>query len=322
MKAVRVHQFGGPEVLQCDTNIPIPKPESGTVLIRVKAAGINPVDTYVRTGTYFRKPKLPYIPGYDCAGMVEEVAADVTEFKKGDRVYAGEAVSGTYAEYAVAPVNEVHSLPDDVSFVQGAAIPISYATAYRALRICVKAKPSETVLVHGASGGFGVAAVQIARSYGMKVLGTAGTKRGMEVVSTAGADSVFNHNDKSYIEVIKDKTEKIGGINVIVESAAHINLGNDLTLLAKGGRVAVVGNKGPIEINPKHVLWKEASITGVLYFGATKEEDRETKAAIQGGLEAGWLRPIAGKQFSLMDASQAHKEMLAGSALGKIVLIV
>lgn len=254
--------------------------------------------------------------------MVEEVGANVTAFKKGDRVFTGQALSGTYAEYAVAPDDAVQHLPDELSFEQGAAIPVPYYTAYRALLIRARAKPGETILVHGASGGVGVAAVQIARSYGMKVLGTAGTQRGMEVVSKAGADSVFNHNDGGYIEAIKQNTEKLGGIDVIVENASHINLGIDLALLANGGRVAVVGSRKPVEVNPRDTMVREASIVGVMLLNATEAEARETKAAIQGGLEVGSLRPIVGKEFCLEDAPQAHVEIITGSALGKMVLTV
>lgn len=131
MKAIRVHQFGGPEVLQYEVNAPIPKLEPGSILLRVKAVGINPVDTYIRSGAYARKPKLPYVPGHDCAGVVEEVGPEVSGFKRGDRVYAGRALSGSYAEYALVSAPDVQPLPAEVSFEQGAAIAVPYYTAYR-----------------------------------------------------------------------------------------------------------------------------------------------------------------------------------------------
>lgn len=322
MKAIRVHKHGGPEVLQCDTNVPIPKPDSGTVLLRVKATGVNPVDTYIRSGAYARKPSLPYIPGSDCAGVVEEVASDVTGVKKGDRVFAGKSLSGCYAEYAVAPAGIVHPLPNELSFEQGAGIYVPYYTAYRALVIKGGAKPGETVLVHGASGGVGVACVQIARSYGMRVFGTASSQRGLEVVRTAGAHAVFDHSEEGYLEAIKKESESSGGVDVIVENAAHFNLGKDLTVLAKGGRVAVVGSRGPVEVNPRDTMSREAAIVGVMLFAATEKETQETTAAILGGMEAGWLRPIVGKEFPLEDAAKAHEEIISGKALGKMVLTV
>ena len=322
MKAIRVHKFGGPEVLQYETNVPIPKVESGTVLLRVRAVGINPVDTYIRAGSYPRKPSLPFIPGWDCAGVVEEVGAGVTRFKKGDRVYSGRVTSGAYAEYAVTSASVVQPLPEKLSFEQGAALPIPYYTAYRALCIRARAKPGETVLVHGASGGVGVAAVQIARSYGMKVLGTAGSQRGLEVASQAGAHFVFNHAQDNYTEAMKAEAEKLGGIDVIIENAAHFNLGKDLTILARGGRVAIVGSRGPVEVNPRDTMSREADIVGVMLMNASEEEERETYAAVQGGMEMGWLRPIIGKEFPLKEAAQAQQEVIAGKALGKMVLTV
>lgn len=137
MKAIRVHQFGGPQALQCDTNVSIPKPDSSSILLRVKAAGVNPVDTYIRAGAYARTPSLPYIPGSDCAGVVEEVGSEVKGFKKGDRVFAGGVSSGSYAEYAVASADKVYPLSAELSFEQGAALPVPYFTAYRALRVSI-----------------------------------------------------------------------------------------------------------------------------------------------------------------------------------------
>ena len=327
MKAIRVHQFGGPEVLQYETNVPIPKLDPNSVLVRVKAVGVNPVETYIRAGTYARKPKLPFVPGHDCAGIVADVASDVTGFKKGDRVYTGATLTGTYAEYALASASTVKPLPAEVSFEQGAAIPVPYYTAYRGLFIRARARAGETVLVHGASGGVGVAAVQIARSYGMKVLGTAGSKEGTEIVTRAGADAVFNHREDGYLEAIKARAETMdagngGGVDVIIENASHVNLGKDLTLLNRGGRVAVIGSRGPVEVNPRDTMSREASIIGVMLFGATEAEARETRAAVQGGLEAGWLRPVVGREIPLEEAARAHKEIIEAAALGKMVLTV
>ena len=222
----------------------------------------------------------------------------------------------------MASANTVLPLSGNLTFGQGASLPVPYFTAYRALFIKGHAKPGDTVLVHGASGGVGVAAVQLARASGMRVLGTAGTQRGLDVVSRAGAHSVFNHTETDYINAIRTETEGSGGINIIVENASHINLGTDLTLLATGGRVAVVGSRGPIEINPRDTMSREASITGVMLFGATDAEVKETNAAIQGGVEAGWLRPIVGKDFPLEEAAKAHDEIIKGRALGKMVLTV
>ncbi len=322
MKAIRVHKFGGPEVLKYETDVSIPKFGSSDILVNVKAVGINPVETYIRAGTYARKPQLPFTPGNDCAGIVEEVGSNVTDFKKGDRVYTTQTLTGAYAEFTISPSNKVHILHSGLSFAQGAALSTPYLTAYRALFIRGAGKPGETVLVHGASGGVGVAAVQFARSCGMLVLGTAGTPEGIEIVKKAGAHFAFNHRSTDYLEDIK-KAIKEKAIDVIVENASHINLGKDLTLLAKGGRVAVVGSRGQVEINPRDTMAREASISGVMLSNSSEKEFKESYAAIWGGKEAGWLRPIIGKEFTLENACQAHADIISGGgALGKTVLTV
>ena len=168
--------------------------------VRVRAAGVNPVDAYIHTGTYARKPPLPYTPGVDGAGEVEAVGADVAGFKPGDRVYiAGPAMRPA----APAPTPSTRSaaarscivLPARVSFAQGAAIGVPYATAYRALFQRATARPGETVLVHGATGGVGIAAVQLAHAHGLRVIGSGGTERGLAAVREHGADVVVNHRD-------------------------------------------------------------------------------------------------------------------------------
>lgn len=322
MKAIRIHQFGGPEVLKFDTNVPIPKCEAEDVLVRVKSIGINPVETYIRAGQYARLPSLPFTPGHDCAGIVEDVGSSVTTFKKGQRVWTSRSSSGAYAEFSLSHVKYVHPLPDELSFAQGAALSTPYLTAYRALITRANARPGELVLIHGASGGVGSAAVQFARAYGMRVIGTAGTEEGLSLVQQAGAHHTFNHRYPNYIDEIKNITGT-HGVDVVIENAAHINLGNDLTLLAMKGRVAVVGSRGPIEVIPRDTMSRESSILGVMLFGATEKELEESYAAIQAGIKNKWLTPIIGKEFSLENASDAHHDIIHGKgALGKMVLNV
>src|SRR5437867_12876980 len=152
MKAIRVSDFGGPDVLKLQ-NVADPKPNSGQVLIRVKAAGVNPVDTYIRAGAYARKPNLPFTPGTDAAGIVEAVGPNVKRFKAGDRVYTNGSITGVCAELALCEESRVHHLPGKISFAQGAALGVPYGTAYRALFQRGRTKAGETVLVHGATGG-------------------------------------------------------------------------------------------------------------------------------------------------------------------------
>ncbi|KFW79336.1 Quinone oxidoreductase, partial [Manacus vitellinus] len=322
MRAIRVFEFGGPEVLKLQSDVLIPVPKENQVLIKVHACGVNPVETYIRSGTYARKPALPYTPGSDVSGVIESVGEHVTAFKKGDRVFTLETVSGGYAEYAVAAANRVFPLPDKLDFRQGAALGVPYFTAYRALFQKGCAKAGESVLVHGASGGVGLAACQIARACGLKVLGTAGTEEGMNMILRNGAHQAFNHRDPNYIERIKECTGP-GGVDIIIEMLSNVNLDADLQLLAHAGRVMVVGCRGRIEINPRDTMSKESSIIGVSLFLATEEERHECATALLDGIEAGWLKPIVGSEYPLEKVAKAHEDIICSSgARGKMVLLL
>jgi NADPH:quinone reductase len=319
MKAIRVHAFGGPEVLRLE-DIPAPRPAAGQVLIRVRAAGVNPYDTYMRNGTYAIKPPLPYTPGSDAAGTIESVGDGVTRFKPGDRVYTANTLTGAYAEQALALESQVIRLPDRASFSQGAGLWVPYGTAYHALRHHADARGGETVLVHGASGGVGLAAVQIARALGLVVLGTAGTPRGLELARREGAHHVFDHRAAGYQDAILAATGG-QGVDVILEMLANVNLGADLKLLARNGRVIVIGSRGDVTITPRDLMTRRAAIRAFTLWSITGPEEREVHAAIVTGLENGTLRPVVGKELPLSEAMQAHKDVMAPGAYGKIVLI-
>ncbi|XP_042285331.1 quinone oxidoreductase [Thunnus maccoyii] len=320
MRAIRVSEFGGPSVLRLSSDVTVPQPEHRQVLIRVHACGVNPVETYIRAGTYSRKPTLPYTPGSDVAGVVDTVGEGVTAVKVGDRVFTTATVSGGYAEYAVATDDCVYKLPAALDFTQGAAIGIPYFTAYRALLHKAHAKAGETVLIHGASGGVGVAACQLSRALGLRVLGTAGTPEGMKLVLNNGAHLTFNHREEGYTDKIMEATEG-RGVDVIVEMLSNVNLSKDLQMLAYGGRVTIIGSRGPIEINPRDTMIKESSIMGVALFFSTPEEKKECAALLYAGMETGWLRPVIGAQYPLDKAAQAHHDIIESpGATGKIVL--
>ena len=325
MKAVRLYEFGGPEVLKYEKNVPIPSIGSEDVLIRVKAIGVNPVETYIRSGQHSQLPKLPFVLGGDSAGIVEDVGTGVTGFRKGDHVFTftfHTADSGAYAEYISVSQQFVQPLPDVLTFNQGAALGVPYLTAYRALITIANARPGEVILVHGASGGVGIATVQFAKAYGMTVIGTAGTAKGMDLVKKAGAHHVFNHHQDDYIDKLKEISAG-NGLNVIIENAAHANLGRDLQLLAMGGRVIVVGSRGPIEVNPRDTMARESSVMGVMLYNASGKELKESLAALQAGIHNGWLRPIVGKLYNLENAPECHQDIIHGKgALGKSVLTV
>ena len=319
MKAVRVHEFGGPEALKVE-EAPTPRPGLGEVLIRMHAIGVNPVETYIRAGTYPRKPALPYTPGNDGAGVVEQVGPDVNQFEVGDRVYTAGSISGTYAEFALCEIAQVHPLPANVSFAQGAAMGTPYATAYRGLFQRGHAKPSETVLVHGASGGVGTAAVQLALSHGLRVFGTVGSDEGRKLAREEGAHEVFDHREPDHFEHIMNATSG-RGIDVIVELLANVNLGKDLTILAKGGRVVVIGSRGRVEIDPRDTMQRDADIRGMALPNTPPAELASIHAALVAGLENGTLRPVIGRELPLSDAAQAHCAVMESGTIGKIVLV-
>ncbi len=318
MNAIRVYEFGGPEVLRLE-EVPTPQPGRGQVLLRMHAIGVNPVETYIRAGTYAYKPALPYTPGNDGAGVVEQVSADVNEFKPGDRVYTAGSISGTYAEFALCKAEQVHPLPANVSFEQGAAMGTPYATAYRGLFQRAEAKPGETVLVHGASGGVGTAAVQLARARGLRVFGTAGSDEGCKLAREQGAHEVFDHRAPDHlIQIMKATGGR--GVDVIVELLANVNLGKDLTILAKGARVAIIGSRGRVEIDPRDAMQRDADLRGMGMPNTPPEEMASIHAALVAGLENGTLRPVIGKEFPLAKAAKAHRAVMEPGAFGKIVL--
>ncbi|HEX5481914.1 MAG TPA: NADPH:quinone reductase [Terriglobia bacterium] len=319
MKAIRIHQFGGPEVMKLE-EIPDLQPGPDEVLVRIKAVGINPVDTYVRSGGYAAKPNLPYTPGADAAGVIERIGSDVKRFERGARVYLAGTVTGAYAEQALAKESQAHPLPEKVSFAQGAAVNIPYATAHRALFHRANAQPGEVVLVHGASGGVGIAAVQLARAAGMTVIATAGTDRGRKLVADEGAHHVLDHHAPGYLQQAIALTNG-RGIDVILEMLANVNLGHDLTVLARDGRVVVIGSRGPVEVNPRDTMSRDASILGMTLMNAPPQELAGIHAALVAGLENGTLRPVVGRELALFAAPQAHQAIMEPGAHGKIVLI-
>ncbi len=318
MKAIRVHEFGGPEMLKLE-EIGAPQAGPGQVLVRVEAAGINPVDAYIRSGSYGKRP-LPYTPGSDAAGTVEAVGSGVGTAHVGDRVYTAGTITGAYADKTLCSAAQLRPLPDRLSFAQGAGVHVPYYTAYYGLFERALAVPGELLLVHGASGGVGLAAVQIARAAGITVIGTAGSERGRKLVAAQGADHVVDHTQEGYLDEIKSLAGG-KGVSVILEMLANVNLGKDLGLLAPRGRVVVIGSRGPVEIDPRMTMNGNLSILGMSLMNATEAEMTRLHAALGAGLSSGTLTPIVSQEFPLSEAPQAHEAIMASGAHGKIVLI-
>lgn len=318
MKAIVVREFGEPSVMRVE-EVEKPRPATGQVLVRIHAAGVNPVDTYLRTGNHAHAPKLPYTPGKDAAGIVEGVGESVERFEVGDRVYTAGSLTGTYAEYSLCDEKHLGLLPDNVTFEQGAGIWTPYATSYRALFQKAGAKAGESVVIHGASGGVGLAAVQWAKRAGLKVIGTASSPEGKEMVAAHGADAVLDHSDAEHFAAINEFTGG-NGVDIIIEMLANINLERDFECLAMFGRIVIVGNRGSIQFTPRLAMTKDATIYGMSLFNAPQPLLTDIHQAIFDGLAAGDLLPVVSRTFALEDAPEAHRQIIESKALGKIVL--
>jgi len=319
MKAIVVREFGQPEVMQVE-DVELATPTVTQVLVKIAAAGVNPVDTYLRTGIHAHAPKLPYTPGKDGAGIVEAVGDSVTRFAAGDRVYTAGSISGTYAEYSICDESHLGSLPANVSFEEGAGVWTPYATSYRALFQKAEVKAGETVLIHGASGGVGIAAVQWAKNAGLRVIGTASSEEGKQAALDNGADAVFDHTDEDHFSEIHEYTER-KGVDVIIEMLANVNLERDFECLSMFGRIVVVGSRGSVEFTPRQAMTKDATIYGMSLFNSPKEKLDEIHKAIGFGLSQGFLKPPVGRSFPLTEAPRSHHEIIESKANGKIVLI-
>ncbi len=318
MKAIRVQQFGGPEVMQLK-NVPEPSPGPTQVLVHIRAIGINPVETYLRSGSNPNLP-LPYTPGTDAAGEVAALGALVRHLKPGARVYTSGSVTGTYSTVAICEAVDVHLLPEKISFAEGAALNIPFATAYRALFQRARAVPGETVLIHGASGGVGTAAIQLARAAGLSVIGTAGSEKGEQLARSLGAGHVLNHRRPDYLADLMKLTEN-RGVDIILEMLANANLGKALGVLARNGRVIVIGCRGKVEIAPRDAMTRDADIRAMLLANASDADKASIHAALRAGLENGTLKPVIRLELPLAQAARAHELILEPGALGKIILL-
>ncbi len=323
MKAIRAHSFGGPEVLRLD-DVADPIPGPGEIVFEMRAAGVNPADTYMRNGTYAVVPALPYIPGGDAAGIVSAIGPGTTRFALGDPVFTGTALTfdmtGCYAEKVKRKATEVLPMPPQVGFAQAAAFGVSYTTAHYALFARGGAQAGETVFIHGASGSVGTAAIQLAKRAGLTVIGSAGTAKGLSLVLAEGADAAVNHAEPGYLQEVGRLTQGQGP-SLILEMLANVNLAADMDVAAKYGRIVIIGNRGDIVITPRVAMMKELDIRGIALWNATAAQMGPTVADILAGVAAGELRPVIGREMPLASAAEAHMAVLRPGAHGKIVLV-
>lgn len=318
MKKIQVSKFGGPDTLQL-TELDALTPGEGEVLVEIKAIGVNPVETYIRSGIFPVKPPLPYTPGTDCAGVVKAVGKNVNAFHVGDRVYTTGSVTGTYASEALCREGDVYPLSSKLTFEQGAAIGIPYATAFQALFHKARVRPGNTILIHGATGGVGIAAVQLANAAGLAVIASAGTEQGKHLVQENGAHQVIDHHDEGRFEEILKITQE-HGVDYILEMLSDRNLAHDLEILAFQGKVVIIGCRGEVTINPRLLMSREASILGMTIFNADLQETHSIHAGLFAGFENGSLKPFVGREFRLEEASRAHEYILNEPAYGKLIL--
>ncbi len=323
MKAIQAHAFGGPENLRLD-EVDDPVAGPGEVVIDVKAVGVNPADTYMLGGAYAIVPDLPYTPGGDAGGVIAAVGDGVSNVKVGDRVFAGSSLGfsmqGAYAEKLLRPAGDVMLLPDGVSFAAGATLGIPYSTAHYGLFTRGSAVAGETVFIHGASGAVGTAAIQLAKRAGLRVIGSGGTDRGRELILAEGADHAVDHNTESYVDEVRELTQG-NGPELILEMLANVNLATDLDLVAKYGRIIVIGNRGEVTINPRMTMMKELDIRGLAMFNASRPQMEAITADLLSGLADGSLKPVIGREMPLADAAESHRAVLEPGAYGKIVLV-
>lgn len=317
MKAIQVSEFGGPEVLKLK-DAPDPIPQPGQVLISVRAVGVNPVDTYIRAGKYGPRP-MPFIPGADAAGVVDAIGSGVATCRVGDNVYVWN-LAGSYAQKIVVDQSRVYPLPTKVSFAQGACLGVPAATAYCALFQRGEAKAGQSVLVHGATGGVGTSAVQLARAAGLLVIGSGGTEEGRKLIRQLGCHHAVDHRSPDYMKEVMDLTGG-RGVDLILEMLANVNLQRDLEALAKFGKVVVIGSRGTIEMDPRLTMGKDLDIRGMVLFNCSDAELRSIHAGLYAAMDSGAFSPVVGKQFPLAEAAAAHKEVMENHAPGNIVLL-
>lgn len=325
MRAIQQREFGGPEVLEI-VEVATPDVGAGEVRVRLRAAGVNPAEAYIRTGTYaFLVPDLPYTPGFDGAGTVDAVGAGVEHLVAGQRVYVSSILSahrtGTYAEQVVCSADGVHPLPDGLGFAQGAALGVPATTAYRALHQRGGLQPGETVLVHGASGGVGLCAVQLAVAAGAVVVGSAGSPAGRDAVVAAGAHHVVDHADPGHLAEVVRLTGGQGP-HLVIEMLADRNLAGDLEVLARYGRVVVVGSRGSLDFAPRLTMAKEADVRGMALWNTPEDAWAAASLGVADAVAAGTLVPVVGRTYPLTEAAAAQRDLLGLPARGKVVLEV
>lgn len=321
MKAIVVTQYGGPEVLQIQET-EIGKPGKGQILVRMAAAGVNFVEIYQRRGTY--PVKLPYVPGWEGAGVVEAIGEGVTLFKPGDRV-AYVHQPGSYAEFSLVKEESLIPLPADFSFEQGAAFPLQGMTAHYLLHEFRKPKPGDVVLIHAAAGGMGLLLVQWARHLGARVVGTVSTEEKAEAARKAGASDVILYTKQNFVSELKNLTNGHGA-DLIIDGVAKTTFAGNLDAAALRGNIVIYGAaSGPADpIQPNALMVRSLTVSGgsLGNYILNRDEMLNRAQSVIKGIQEGWLKLKIDKVIPLEKAAEAHQLLENRQTIGKVVLSI
>ena len=307
MKAIVVHEFGGPEVLKYE-EMPRPEPNEDEILIRVMAAGVNPVDAAIRSGRFHGGGgNLPLIPGMDVAGVVEKTGAKVTKFKANDPIYAYLSFKeqGGYAEFAIAKQDEASLKPKTITYEAAAAVPLAATTAWQALVDAAKIDKGQTVLIHGGSGGVGSFAIQIAKARGAKVIATASTPN-QDLLKQLGADQTIDYTTTKFEEVVKD-------VDLVLDAVGKDTLTRSYGVVKRGGIiVSIAGQPDQAELEKR----------GIRGSSMMAHPDAKILEELSKLIEAKKIKPIVSQIVPLAEAAKAHAQIATRHTRGKIVLKV
>ena len=321
MQAIRIHQFGGPEVLRLE-DVPVPEPGPGEALIRVEATGINYVDVYHRTGLY--PGQLPLTLGREAAGTVERIGAGVTTCRPGDRVVS-EAVRGGYAQYALAAAERLVPVPDGVTSRQAAAALLQGMTAHYLAYTTYRLAPGDTCLVHAAAGGTGLLLCQIASRIGARVIGTVSTEDKAALARQAGAHEVILYSKTDFLSEVRRLTGG-AGVQVVYDSVGRTTFLRSLDCLARRGMLVLFGqSSGPVEPFDPQLLNAKGSLfltrPTLAHYTATRAELLARAGEVLQWMAEGTLEVRIGHDFPLAEAAEAQREIEARRTTGKVLLI-
>jgi len=321
MKAIQVHQTGGPEALQY-VDVPTPEPGEGQVLVKIEATGINFVDIYIRRGLY--KRPLPFISGSEAAGVVEAVGPNVQTFKVGDRV-ASTVFSGAYAEYSVVPAEKLVSVPLEVDLISAAAVMLQGMTAHYLLYSTYPVKAGETILVHAAAGGVGLLLVQMAKKLGATVIGTVSTEEKAQLAREAGANHIIRYTEVDFEEETNRLTDG-KGVPVVYDSVGQSTFDKSINVLQPRGYMVLFGQaSGPVPPFNLNVLNAKGSLfvtrPSLGHHIANREELLWRSGDLFKWLTTDELSLRIDRQLPLADAAEAHQLLAGRKTAGKLLLI-